>query len=174
MSIQPSTFVLKKADFGDGLAEYTLLQSMPEENGFMNDAYSIPYEAFPAWLARCMDFASGKDLPDGFVPQTTFWFYADGVPVGRAKLRHRLNDALLRSGGHIGYGISPGHRGKGYATVMLRMVLAEANALGIDRALITINTGNTSSRAVAEKCGAVLENIEDGHCRYWIDTSSAL
>lgn len=170
----PSTLILKKVSLRDGYAEHALLQSMPEENGFMNDAYGIAYDAFPVWLQQCVDSEAGQNLPEGYVPQTIYWLYADGIPVGRAKLRHRLNDSLLRSGGHIGYGIAPQHRGKGYATAMLRMVLSEAHTLGIEQALITINTDNAASRAVTEKCGGILENIEDGHCRYWVDTSRGL
>lgn len=170
MSTPHSTFILKKVDFGSGRAEYDLLRSMPEENGFLNDAYLLPYDRFEAWVARQMESSLGMNLPEGFVPQTTYWFYADGVPVGRAKLRHRLTDSLRREGGHIGYGIAPAHRGKGYAVAMLRLVLREARAMGIEQALVTIDEDNAASRAVAERCGGVLQDTEGGVARYWLAT----
>lgn len=35
--------------------------------------------------------------------------------VGLFKIRHYLNDFLRKGAGHIGYGILPEYRGKGYA-----------------------------------------------------------
>lgn len=165
-----TTYALKQLTIQDGRPEYALLQRTPSENGFMNDAYGIEYEAFPAWLQMCVDSAQGKNLSEGYVPQTTYWFYVDGQPVGRAKLRRTLTDALLAQGGHIGYGIAPECRGKGYATQLLRLVLQEARTQGIERALVTVDEDNTASRRVAEKCGGVLEDIRQGTARYWIDT----
>ncbi len=164
------TFSLRQLSVSDSRDVYDLTQSMPEENGFMNDAMGLPFEDFAAWLLRQDEVAHGVNLPAGYVPQTCYWFFADGIPVGRAKLRHFLSDTLRVAGGHIGYGIAPAYRGKGYATEMLRLVLKEAKALGIEEALVTINPDNLASRRVAEKCGGVLQDENDGHCRYWIQT----
>lgn len=166
-----STFALKKVTILDGAAEHALLAGMPAENGFTNEAYGIAPEDFPGWLAACVKMADGIDLPDGFVPQTSYWFYAGGIPVGRLKLRHRLNDALLLHGGHIGYGIAAPHRGKGYAAQMLRLGLQEAHALGIEQALVTIDVDNIPSRRVAETCGGILQDEEGGTARYWLPTA---
>ena len=168
-----STFALKKVSLRDGHTEYALLQAMPEENGFMNDGYGIAWEAFPGWLRSQVDMARGIGLPDGYVPQISYWFYADGVPVGRAKLRVRLTDQLMKTGGHIGYGIAAAYRGKGYGTQTLRLVLRKARAFGIERALVTIDEGNIASRRVAEHCGGVLQDVLAGRCRYWVPTDRA-
>lgn len=168
MDHKPVVYALKRLTLQDGRPEYDLLRAMPSENGFMNDAFELSWEDFPAWLATQDRMSKGIDLPEGYVPQTTYWFYADGVPVGRAKLRHFLSESLRLQGGHIGYGIATPYRRRGYATAMLRLVLAEAASLGIESALVTIDEDNAGSRGVAEKCGGVLEDIRDAHCRYWI------
>lgn len=49
--------------------------------------------------------------------------------VGRLSLRHYLNDFLARIGGHIGYGVTPAHRKKGYATEMLKQALPICSSL---------------------------------------------
>lgn len=73
--------------------------------------------------------------------------------IGEIVVRHRLNDALLLRGGHIGYCVRYGEWGKGYATEMLRLAQEEAKKLGITRALVTCNDSNQASARVMEKNG---------------------
>lgn len=54
-------------------------------------------------------------------------------------MRHKLNETLRNGAGHIGYGISPNYRKKGYATQGLALVLQEAKKIGIDEALLSVN-----------------------------------
>ncbi len=129
-----------------------------------------------AVLRRLVDMAEGRNLPDGFVPMTTFWALDDADRlVGVIRLRHRLNDFLLLHGGHIGYYVARSQRGNGYATEMLRQTLIEARELGIERALLTVHTDNAASIRVIERNGGVLENeVLDPTSgklqrRYWID-----
>ena len=99
-----------------------------------------------------------------------------GRMLGAIQIRHRLNEALLKSGGHIGYGVRPSERRKGYAETMLSLALPAAKKLGIDRALITCSKSNTASARTILHCGGVLENEieEEGRItqRYWIDLCS--
>jgi predicted acetyltransferase len=39
--------------------------------------------------------SEGINLEPQYVPQTTYWLYIDGKPVGYGKLRHYLNESLL-------------------------------------------------------------------------------
>ena len=106
------------------------------------------------------------------VPQTIYWLYADGQPVGFGKLRHRLTDKLRLEGGHTGYSIRPSHRGKGYGKALLGYLVEEAKALGIDRLLLTIHNDNEASRKKAIACGGVEED-RNAELRYiWVDCSS--
>lgn len=98
-----------------------------------------------------------------------------GKIVGRVSLRHELNDFLLREGGHIGYGVVPSERRKGYAKEILRQTLELASRLGIKRVLLTCDDNNEGSSRTIEAHAGKLENkiLEPGMSvakrRYWID-----
>ncbi|MEK4237161.1 GNAT family N-acetyltransferase [Paenibacillus sp. FSL H7-0714] len=51
-------------------------------------------------------------------------------------MRHSLNDRLLQMGGHIGFGVRPSMRLKGYATELLRQSLIKAREMNHPRMLI--------------------------------------
>jgi len=51
-------------------------------------------------------------------------------------------------GGHIGYGIRPSERQKGYATTGLQLALEEARKRGLDQVLLTCGVDNLASRRV--------------------------
>ena len=93
--------------------------------------------------------------------------------VGAVNIRHYLNDSLLKMGGHIGDGVRPSERRKGYATEMIRLALEECKKLGIDRVLMVCYKDNIASRKSIINNGGILENeiqAEDGKIdqRYWI------
>ena len=146
------------------------------ESGFGGTEYASGKLTLHDYLEIQVDYAAGRNMADGHVQATTFWAISgEGEVVGMLRLRHRLNDALLHSGGHIGYYVRPAARGTGVATEMLRLALDEARALGIERVLLTAYTTNSASVRVIEKNGGVLENVvphpETGepHGRYWIE-----
>jgi predicted acetyltransferase len=117
----------------------------------------------------------GLDLPEGRVPAAFLVAEVDGALVGRTSIRFALNDWLAAYGGHVGYGVRPAHRRRGYATEMLRQSLVIARAGGVDRVLVTCDDDNRGSAATIERCGGVLEDVveEPGagvrKRRYWID-----
>ena len=93
--------------------------------------------------------------------------------LGAVNIRHYLNDSLLFSGGHIGDGIRPSERGKGYGTEIIRLALIECKKLGISKVLMTCDKDNIASAKTIIKNGGVLESEfinEDGETeqRYWI------
>lgn len=117
---------------------------------------------------------TGVDLPPGLVPATFLVADVGGEVVGRTSIRHRLNDWLAREGGHIGYGVRPAHRRRGYAAAILSQSLVVARAVGVDRVLVTCDDVNAASASVIELAGGVLEGLvpasDDGRAvrRYWI------
>lgn len=93
--------------------------------------------------------------------------------IGAIQLRHHINHPnLIETGGHIGYGIRPDERRKGYATGMLALALIEARNIGLSDLLLTCKDANLGSRKVIESNGGVFERttFEDGELarRYWI------
>ena len=127
-----------------------------------------PYEQ---WLEETITHRT--TVPEGLVPATLYYLVdREGHVAGALDLRHYLNDGLYY-GGHIGYGMSPPYRGRGWAPLMLALGLEKAKALGIHRALVTCNDDNLPSAGTIEDCGGVLENVvlEEGKPlrRYWID-----
>jgi predicted acetyltransferase len=140
--------------------------------------FGIGYEPgmpWAAYLSAQEDHRHGRNLPPRFVPGTFLVADVAGQIVGRASIRFALNDFLLREGGHIGYGVVPWHRRRGYATEILRQSLIIARAEGVGRVLVTCDEDNIGSRAVIEGCGGRLESVTctgDGRPpkrRYWID-----
>jgi predicted acetyltransferase len=142
-------------------------------DGFIFGLGFDPAMDFAAYLRALADHQAGRNLPERFVPGTFLVAEVAGEIVGRVSIRHELNDFLLRMGGHIGYGVLPGHRRRGYATEILRQSLVVAASLGIGRVLVTCDDDNAGSAAVIEANGGRLENVvatEVGHPpkrRYW-------
>ncbi|BFH69638.1 hypothetical protein J27TS7_00590 [Paenibacillus dendritiformis] len=153
----------------DGSDIYEMLQKMgPGENGFSNSGYGLRRTQFRSYLKSYIQMSPGHRLPAHLVPQNVYWLYVQGWPVGIGKLRHALTDALRERGGHIGYAIRPEARRRGYGTVMLRLLLAEARRIGLREVLLTCDEDNTASRRVIEKNGGRLAGTADGICKYWI------
>ena len=129
----------------------------PNENGFINNAYSYTFAEFLDYVKKCEKTSLGIDLPESYVPATVFILESDEHEyVGIFNLRHKLNETLRNGAGHIGYGISPNYRKKGYATQGLALVLQEAKKIGIDEALLSVNKKNLGSLKAQQKNGAVI------------------
>ena len=133
-------------------------------------------EAWPVYLQRVERERLGVDLPEGWVPSTFLVAEVEGQVVGRVSIRHQLNAYLAELGGHIGYGVRPGFRRRGYATDILRQSLAVAASIGLERVLVTCDVDNVGSARAIESCGGVRENVVpvEGsvpRCRYWVETA---
>lgn len=148
---------------------------------FPPDEETLAYERdlatrdFDGYVRAVQSWAMGRDLPRGWIAAHTFWLAEGDEYIGTVNVRHKLNDWLLRYGGHIGYGIRPSRRRMGYGTEICRLGLEEARKLGLKRVLITCDADNIGSKKIIEANGGVFENEVPqpdrpvGKRRYWFD-----
>lgn len=153
-----------KAAVIEMMKEFEMSQSA-HDGGFW-DVDNFDYED---WLESNRLSEMGINVPANFVPAVQFVSFSDdGMALGFLHLRLRLNENLLKQGGHIGYSIRPSERRKGYAKEQLRLGLLEAKKKNITKALVTCHDDNEGSRKVILANGGQLEDVLDAVERYWI------
>ena len=146
-------------------------ENHPEANTSPYAIFRNDYHDFDYYLKH-LEY---KELREGLVPDSTFFCFDEkrNLMVGAVNIRHELNDYLSKYGGHIGDGIRPSERRKGYATEMIRLALEECRKLGLTRVLMTCDKNNIGSAKSIIRNGGILENEipEEGSIkqRYWID-----
>lgn len=159
-------------ELGEMIEEWKADQKANHTNHSPWAIFKNNYHDFDFYLKNLDD--DGKE--EGKVPSSTFFLLDEerNRLLGAVNIRHRLNDDLLLHGGHIGDGIRPSERRKGYATKMIALALEECKKLGIKRVLMVCNADNPGSMKSITRNGGILENElvgDDGKIeqRYWID-----
>ncbi len=159
-----------EAAFNRAVSEFRQIQPVWE--------FAFEYDEsqpFTAYVQKLKNWHQGKDLPYGWVPNTFLVAIVESEIVGRVSIRHSLNYYLETYGGHIGYGVVPKHRNRGYAKEILRQSLLEVKSFGLQKALVTTDENNLASIRVIEKNGGILKNsvaqpeVNIPKLRYWID-----
>ena len=152
------------------LEEWIAYNNSHETNHSPSAIFKNDYHDFEAY---CNNLEI-KEPTDGKVPDSTFFCLDEDTNtiVGAVNIRHELNEYLLQYGGHIGDGIRPTCRRKGYGTKMIALALEECKKLGIKKVLMVCDKDNLGSSKTITNNGGVLENefVEDGKVeqRYWI------
>lgn len=129
---------------------------------------------FQEMIQSLLDSEQGKNLASNWVPNSTYWLVDDDKRViGAVNIRHQLTEKLFNSGGHIGYGIRPTERRKGYATRLLSLSLEITRELGLEKALVVCDADNIGSKRTIIKNGGIPDTDfieEDGNRinRFWI------
>ena len=144
--------------------EWRFARTMPQdENGLVSEWTGISREDFvTAALPKMLAMARGEDLPEGYVPETTYFLWSDGEIVGQFRLRHYLNESLRRGAGHIGYYVDPAFRGRNHGSEGLRMLLEKAAGIVPEKEYyLRVQKSNPASLRVMEKNGGYIAG-EDG------------
>ncbi len=119
---------------------------------------------FNEWLETVISIE--KDKLRNNVHASTFFSIrkTDDKIIGSIQLRHSLTPDLEKHGGHIGYGIRPSERRKGYGKQQLLLALEVAQNMKIPKVMIICDKDNFPSSKTVICCGGVLtcENIYEG------------
>ena len=164
---------LKKVNSEDMENEWLFVREMPEdENGLTNAYHGVSQEDFQnRVLPEMLAFAEGKDLPEGYVPETFFFLWDDDTIVGQFRIRHWLCESLRTGAGHIGYFIAKPFRGKGYGTEGLRLTLEEARYIVPEEEFyLRVNRDNPASLHVMLKNGGRI--AAEDETKYYVRISN--
>lgn len=124
------------------------------ENGgrFNGDSGLKKFDDIEAWIRHCRLMENKETVPN---PD---WVEANEKYIlGMINFRHYLNDYLAQFAGHIGYGVRPFERRKGYATQMLKLCKEECRKRKLEKVLITCHVENEASRKTIMACGGVFD-----------------
>ena len=115
------------------------------------DDYVDNYEE---WLVRLESFRSEKP-PKGYVPSETYFLIRemDNKIIGMIDIRLRLNERLMKYGAHIGYGIRPIERRKGYNKINLYLGLKVCREHNMEEVLLDADLNNPASWKTMEALG---------------------
>ena len=147
-----------------GMDEYLMLQGIgSDEYGFTNEVNGMSFDEYKQWLIQQDDYSKARNLPEHFIPQTTYFLYVNARPVGLARIGHDSSDELEKRGvGNFGYGIAKPYRGKGYGNALFAHVKAACKELGYAKIKSFVHIENAASNRVLLKNGAKQIGIYNG------------
>ena len=130
-----------------------------EYNSLINGSGSLYrfLDDYDGWLEK-LD-SDRKCIPsEERVPTETYFLVreSDDKIVGMINIRLALNKKLKEIGGHIGYGIRPTERRKGYNKINLYLGLLRCKEYGIDEVLLDCDKDNLGSAKTMKALGGRL------------------
>ena len=164
---------LRRPTLEDKDAILEMIAEFDAANSYMHGGVGSTWKRakdYEDWVKFAEQQEAAENLPEGWVPAIQFISVdEENHPLGFLALRLLLNEKLFVEGGHIGYSIRPGERGRGYGQEQLHLGLIEAKRAGLDFALITCDEENEASRRTILANGGVYDNTIQGSERYWIE-----
>ena len=156
---------LKQLSLDMGKPEYDMLQGISAvENGFTNPAYDLSYDEYKEWLRITDNNSRGIDLPEGWIPYTTYVLYVDGIPVGYGRVRHSSSEYLetVVGAGNLGYGIAKEFRGKGYGSVLFKELLKKCKEIGYKEIkLFPMKSNEPTVKIMLKNGGQIIGDFKD-------------
>lgn len=171
----------RKNEIIEYINEFVLYKSNINGTGSLDkilEGYS-----FEQVLERCLNMEN-EEYSKKFerCPARTFLLIreSDNKIVGSINIRWNLNEKMLQFGGHIGYGIRPTERRKGYNKINLYLGILEARKLGLEKVMLDCDVNNLGSDRTLKALGGKLERTEvdpsDGVLTnvYWFDVEKTI
>jgi len=115
-------------------------------------------EEFDSVIRRTNEAAVGNMGNKEYVPCVTYYAKDKSTNklLGAVNVRYYLTKATYETWGHIGFGVRPSERRKGYATEMLMLALDECRRMKMEKVFIGCLKDNIASAKTIEKCGGFL------------------
>ncbi len=140
--------------------------------------------SYEQWLKE-LENKTNQEYMDilGWAPSLTYFLIRenDNKIIGMINLRYNMTEEIITKGGsHIGYGIRPTERRKGYNKINLYLGLLEEQRLGENRVFLECTADNIGSNKTITALGGILEKSEiddwDNELTnyYWIDVSKSI
>ncbi|MHB1454598.1 MAG: GNAT family N-acetyltransferase [Saccharofermentanales bacterium] len=152
-----------------------MMEEWTQFGGRLNPEALMSHGAtYQDWLERTESNRYAENCPKDWVPQTVYFAVDESNHlVGAAAIRDHLSEQLMINGGHVGYGVRPSQRRKGYAKEMLALAVRILKDRGIQDILVTCASDNAGSERTILANGGVLDNEgpnRDGEMtkRFWI------
>ena len=156
---------LRQSNKNLGIAEYEMLQGIENgENGFMNTVYGMNFDDYKKWLIEQDDHHLGINLPEGWIPDTTYFLYNNNTPIGIGRVRHGTNEYLQKviGAGEIGYAISKAYRGKGYGNILFQELLKKCKEFGYDKITLFPHKDNFATiKIMIKNGGKIIGNFKE-------------
>ena len=147
--------ILPSVDYEQSYTNYIDELGDEERYPFVMD---FEHQPFDLLIQRLGDLAKGRNVPEGAVINHTYWLVDNRELIGVANLRPELSPAIAKIGGHIGLGIRPSFRGKGYSKVLLQLTLEKASEFGLQQVSVHAYQDNYASIAMLKSCEATLDS----------------
>lgn len=173
--------IKRKDEIIDYINEFVKYKSDINGTGPLNkilDGYT-----FEQALEKCLNMENKEYAEkNGRCPGKTLLLIRknDNKIIGTINIRWDLNEAMLQFAGHIGYGIRPEERRKGYNKINLYLGMIEAQKIGLDKVMLGCDVNNVGSDRTLKALGGTLEKTEidplDGILTnvYWFDVNETI
>ena len=112
------------------------------------------FEDYREWVDRVVDWNKGVNLPDGYAQAITYFVVRvkDNKLIGMVNIRYGVTEENVKRGvGHIGSGVRPTERSKGYGTEILRICLEECKRYNLPEIHLNVNNENIGAIRTIEK-----------------------
>lgn len=130
------------------------------------------------WIRYVENMRKRETCPENLVDSDIYLAVRteSGRIVGITELRHHIDHPVLSTwGGHIGYCVRPTERRKGYAHIILSLVLDACRGYGIHEVLLTCSEDNLASERTICGGGGIYEKtvwaepLKMNMKRFWIN-----